>query len=368
MFICRTGRAQHLLEPGPVARLVAWLDADGDPPPRDIRALNPFRDARLGRAQALVRRAAIARAPGGDAAAIAAMLGAATGPGWVYLNAGHENLSASVMQGARAAGLGRAVLIHDLIPLEHPQFAGPGASERFRALIDAAFDADLLLANSADTAARLRRRAPGAAVVTAPLGIDLPRPAGPGDPGGFVCLGTIEPRKNHALLLVVWERLWRRLGPAAPVLHLVGRRGWRNEAVFDTLDTAPFMGRAVIEHGPLDDGRAAALLAAAQALVFPSLAEGYGLPLAEALALGTPVIASDLPALRETGGDVPDWLPPDDADAWYRAVTGYAADPSPAREAQRARLCGWRVPTWADHFRGAEKAMETVLVQATQGG
>ena len=71
------------------------------------------------------------------------------------------------------------------------------------------------------------------------------------------------------------------------------------------------MGRTVHEVGTPDDAALAAEIASARALLFPSLAEGFGLPLGEALAAGTPVIAADLAALREIGGDVPDWLSPD---------------------------------------------------------
>jgi glycosyltransferase involved in cell wall biosynthesis len=78
--------------------------------------------------------------------------------------------------------------------------------------------------------------------------------------------------------------------------------------------------------------------------------EGFGLPLVEALHHGTPVIASDLPVFREIGGGIPDFLDPLDGIAWRELILAYAADPSPARDAQLARLKGYRAPTWSDHF------------------
>ena len=190
--------------------------------------------------------------------------------------------------------------------------------------------------------------APPAGVV-APLGIDARgRAAAAHD--GFVVLGTIEPRKNHALLLDVWGRL----GADAPTLHIIGRRGWMNEDVFARLDRFP---RGVIEQGALSDERTAELIAGARALLFPSFAEGYGLPLGEALAMRCPVIASDLRALKEVGGVVPEWLPPDDAAAWEAMAQDYARHGSERRAAQINRMQDWRAPTWAAHFEAAERVM-----------
>jgi hypothetical protein len=104
----------------------------------------------------------------------------------------------------------------------------------------------------------------------------------------------------------------------------------------------------------------ARLLAGARALLFPSFAEGYGLPLAEALALGTPAICSDLPALREVGGAVPEFLDPLDGPGWREAVLHYAASPAPRRDAQLTRLAGWQAPSWADHFRAVDRLLAHV--------
>jgi glycosyltransferase involved in cell wall biosynthesis len=81
----------------------------------------------------------------------------------------------------------------------------------------------------------------------------------------------------------------------------------------------------------------------------PSFAEGFGLPVVEALAQGVPAICSDLPALRESGSGVPDYLDPSDAAAWLAAILDYTDD-SPRRRTQLARLAQWCAPRWDDHF------------------
>jgi glycosyltransferase involved in cell wall biosynthesis len=93
----------------------------------------------------------------------------------------------------------------------------------------------------------------------------------------------------------------------------------------------------------------ASLLRGARGLLLPSFAEGFGLPVIEALASGVPVLCSELPALRESGGGVPEYLDPLDAKAWRTAILDYAGD-SPRRAAQLTRLAGWRAPTWDGHF------------------
>jgi glycosyltransferase involved in cell wall biosynthesis len=249
-------------------------------------------------------------------------------------------------------------LVHDLIPASHPEYASPSGAKRHLLRVNSfAGLADGIIANSSATAqALLPHLSQGAdepRVITAPLGIDTPLPdphypvpAGP----YFVCIGTIEPRKNHLLLLNLWRDLAQRLGADTPKLLLIGRRGWENENILDMLDRCPALVGKVREYSKLPDNVVAKLLQGARALLFPSFIEGYGLPLAEALALGVPAICSDLPALREVGGDVPEFLDPLDGLGWRRLILDFAQDDSRVREAQCRRLAGWSRPNWGDHF------------------
>lgn len=74
------------------------------------------------------------------------------------------------------------------------------------------------------------------------------------------------------------------------------------------------------------------------------------MPVTEALLVGTPVICSDLPALREAGGDVPDFIDPLDGPEWIRAIMDFSANRSDRRDRQLERLNGWRAPSWRDHI------------------
>ena len=119
---------------------------------------------------------------------------------------------------------------------------------------------------------------------------------------------------------------------------LVGQRGWETENVIDMLDRCPALRGTVIEHNALPDAAMVPLLSGARALLLPSFAEGFGFPVIEALQLGVPALCSDIPALRETGGAVPEFLDPLDGPGWHRAILDYAAPESPRRAAQLARL------------------------------
>ncbi|MEM9060062.1 MAG: glycosyltransferase family 1 protein [Pseudomonadota bacterium] len=352
---------QYLLEVDAVGDLLGWIEDGDDRPSLDLRGyLQVQRDLSLRTAQSLVRRMARAVA---SPAGVATMLREHMPGSGLYLNVGHDNLDAALMASLTRAGFGRAAMVHDTIPLDHPAFARHGTVETFRAKLNAAFRADLLLANSQDTADRMRGHGAEQQIVTAPLGIDPVPAAASSAPPAFLVLGTIEPRKNHALLLRIWRALWDQMGEASPRLTILGRRGWENRAVFDLLDSEPMMGRTVIEAGTPNDDTLAEHLASATALLFPSHAEGYGLPMAEALAAGVPVIASDLPALREVGGEAAEYLEPSDVETWKQRVLDYAALGSPQRAARVAAIGDWQAPTWAQHFRIIENAIETILVQ-----
>jgi glycosyltransferase involved in cell wall biosynthesis len=259
-------------------------------------------------------------------------------------------------------------LIHDLIPLVHPEFARSGQAEKHkRRIITTAAMADAIIVNSAATALELApwlaARQDRPLIAVAPLGVSPPSVDAP--PVAlrpyFVALGTIEPRKNHLLLLNLWRQFASTMGGAAPRLVVVGRRGWENENVLDMLERCSALDGLVRESGSLPDREVASLLRGARALLFPSFAEGFGLPLAEALALGVPALSSDLPALREVGRQVPEYLDPLDGMSWRSAVLDYARPDSASRRAQLGRMSGWKAPTWEGHFIEVERLFANLL-------
>lgn len=280
-----------------------------------------------------------------------------------YLNVGHTGLH----HAALTAWIGkhdlRAVyLIHDLIPVTHPQFCRPGEAAKHALRIkNALASARGIIGNSQSTLDEL-------ATFAASCGLAMPphvvagisgKPLSPTrqapllDRPYFVTVGTIEGRKNHRLLLKVWDQLVSELKDHAPVLVVIGQRGWEADEAFRRLDHPGDLAHHVLEIGSSDDEELAGWIADARALLMPSFVEGFGLPVIEALDLGTPVIASDLPVYRETVGDIPTYLDPNDQTAWEDAVKAFMTD-SAQREQQLAKLEDYVAPTWSDHFSKVE--------------
>ena len=273
--------------------------------------------------------------------------------GFLYLNLGHMNFDAGLFAAVHAAGGRVAVMLHDTIPLDHPEWSAPGVAERFARETSALSGADLLIHPSVDVQTRAARHLGPLPSAVMPLAVDPPRPGAlpPGvdaEEPFFVVLGTIEPRKGHGFLLDLWEAM----GPQAPMLHVVGRRGWRNGDILARLDAPP---PQVREWPGLPDPQAMAILSHARALLFPTRAEGFGLPLLEAEALGVPVLCTDLPVLREVGGEYPIYLPEGDLYLWRQRIETLARGPRPP-PVRPAIARG----TWEDHMARVLSAVSEV--------
>ena len=235
----------------------------------------------------------------------------------------------------RAAGV---VSVHDLAYLRLTDTVD-AASARFRALVPRSIRrAGAVLTLSQVVADQIREAyAPSVPVVPVPLGVagawfdakpsEQVR-ARYGLPSEYLLfVGTLEPRKDLRTLLAA-----RALLPDAPPLVLVGASGW-GEQVDLTGCLTP---------GYIKDADLHSVVAGAAALVLPSRDEGFGLTVIEALAAGTPVVASDLPVLREVGGDVVTYAAAGDPPAFADALARVLGDPGDrlARQA-RARIFTW---------------------------
>jgi glycosyltransferase involved in cell wall biosynthesis len=300
----------------------------------------------------------------------------------LLLNVGHTGLNHPGYARWLATRVATPVfMIHDLIPITHPEFARPDEGARHRVRMRTMLEtAGGLILNSRSTHDSLiqyafdeKLRMP--ACVVSPLGVDLrslsakspdsdshrdeelPFEASGSQPY-FVMLGTIEARKNHWFILQLWRRLVEQLGDAAPRLLIIGQRGWEAESAIDMLDRCEMLRNVVFEISSCSDARLAYWLRGSSGLLFPSFVEGFGLPLAEALSMGTPVIASDLAVFRETvaatdGGVT--FIDPLDGPGWMRAIQAQATLTPIQLAAQRSQIEeAFSAPSWEQHFRLVE--------------
>lgn len=158
----------------------------------------------------------------------------------------------------------------------------------------------------------------------------------------LLAVGEIQPGKNLATLARAFARVARDL---PHTLVLAGKRGWQARRILEEIAATPAGGRVNVL-GYVDEPTLLALYRRADAFVFPSLYEGFGLPLLEAMAAGAPVISSDASSLPEVAGDAAVLVPPTE-DALADAILRLARDPSlreelAARGARRARRFSWR--------------------------
>jgi glycosyltransferase involved in cell wall biosynthesis len=317
-----------------------------------------------------------------------------------FLHTGHNDAeAASLWRNIRWHRLRPVFFVHDLIPLSHPQYCRAGEASRHALRVDRMLQGTAVIANSQATLDELTRYAQHANRLMPPSCVAM-LAAGASFSSSYnttksianysistsekchiffqnttsthyyVVLGTVEPRKNHALLLEMWRSLAAQADDQAntntnaPHLVVIGQPGWDTDAVQAQLREPGGFAGLVHWVTDCDDAHMVQWLRGARALLFPSFAEGFGMPMAEALALGTPVIASDLPVYREFALDVPLYLPANDAAAWLHAVRAYVPEGSPERAAQCSRMQALELPTWQQHFARVDSLLSSLNVAA----
>jgi len=253
--------------------------------------------------------------------------------------------------------------IHDLAPLRFPErYSAQVRVSLKRGALQAARDADLIVCPSWATAVEVEALldVDPARLRVVPHGVDLP--ADDADPDAVrvleargirapyvLWIGTQEQRKNiHAVL-----DAFAMLAPEHPDVSLVlhGPHGWLGSEVADGIQRRGLDGRTVVSEGSLDVPTLVALYANASVFVLPSLYEGFGLPLLESMACGTPVITSNQSALPECVGDAGLLVDPLDHHALAAAVQRVLDDSALAAELSEAGRKRAAAFTWAETAR-----------------
>jgi glycosyltransferase involved in cell wall biosynthesis len=259
-------------------------------------------------------------------------------------------------------GIKFAILVHDLIPIKYESFVEPHHTVQYRNwLRDAIPLADIVFSNSKYSRTALIQFAaePGwrlPRVEALEMGSALDdrfiagEPLMTSFPARYVLfVSTIEARKNHRLLFRVWQRLVHRHGADfVPSLVFAGKIGWLVDDLLTDLEASDYLNGKIILLRNLSDAELQEAYRCCLFTVFPSLCEGWGLPIAESLAHGKFCVASNRTSIPEVGGNLVDYFDPSDEDDALAKVERPLIDPG-YLAAREARLRAEYHPrTWAD--------------------
>ena len=245
--------------------------------------------------------------------------------------------------------------LYDLIPVTEPQYFYSETTRQFLVWVTAVLqNASHIICNAGATKAALAKLCgelecdtPPCTVI--PLGADFkqggkaeqaPLPEGLTPEKYVLMVGTIEPRKNHALLLDAVKPLSER----GIKVVFAGRIGWNMDAFQKKMAAHPQNGTDFFFFEGPTDAVIRALYANALAVVFPTKNEGFGLPVIEAYQHGTPVLASDIPVLREVGGELADYFDNTSVDSLVAAVDRLLAGDTRAKK--KEAIAAYRPRTW----------------------
>jgi glycosyltransferase involved in cell wall biosynthesis len=271
------------------------------------------------------------------------------------------------------------VTIHDLAVLHVPETLSLKVRWSLLPFLEATVERAAAIVTVSESVAREVAEAwPAAAprIVAIPNGVEAAfRPASAQEaaatrarldaPDGYALYaGTLEPRKNVGTLLDAWEQLARERGGDMPPLLLAGPYGWRSRALERRI--AALAGAGVRKLGWLEPGELVRTIAAASLFVYPSLYEGFGLPVAEAMACGVAVVCSDRSSLPEVVGDAGLLVDPEDPQALAGAIARLLDEPALGAELGRRGVARAARFTWAESARRLAAVFDRVL--GSRGG
>jgi glycosyltransferase involved in cell wall biosynthesis len=284
------------------------------------------------------------------------------GAGW-----GVPGYMKHIADAKRRYGIKFATLVHDLIPIENESFVEGRHVVQFRNwLQDAMPVADTVLTiskHTRDALLRLRTQAgwplphvetmePGSGLTDRPMaGEDRRTMSFP--PRYVLFVSTIEIRKNHRLLFRVWQRLLERHGGAVvPILIFAGQIGWLVEDLLAELEASNYLDGKIVLMPGLSDAELHQAYRSCMFTVFPSLSEGWGLPVAESLVHGKFCVASNRTSIPEVGGNLIDYFDPSSEDDALAKIERLLLDPGYLKARETRLRAEFRPRSWADCVHG----------------
>ncbi len=267
------------------------------------------------------------------------------------------------------------VHVYDIISITHPQYCVERGVYNFMDYLDAHLEyADAIIVNAQATLDELRKLAdtlgcklPDSRVIF--LGADFKRKNREGtskvsqeladivqNKPYILMVGTMEPRKNHKLVMKAYDQGLKKLGYQ---VIFAGYMGWNMEAFAQELKEHPDFQKGIYHLEGLDDASVSYLYENAKCLAFCSYTEGFGLPIIEALQRGTPVLAADVPVLREVGGEYCIWFEQDNVEDFVARVRDL--NNVERYQAYKNKISNFVPKGWDETLIHVNRCMEEVL-------
>jgi len=273
-------------------------------------------------------------------------------PGDILLTMGafwsHPGYAAMLESQCKRLGLRYALLVYDIIAIRRPEWCDPSFVQMFQSFIDRMLPmCDIVLAISRATAEDVSAYAHERDIPLSGPVVPIPMGSGFGGmltesstapstrssrlppPGSYALfVSTIEARKNHLLMFRVWRRLLEELPrDRVPTMVFAGRVGWLVEDLMKQIANSNGLdGKLIVVEHP-SDAELTALYQGCRFTVFPSLYEGWGLPVTESLAFGKPCLIADRTSLPEAGGTLARRFDPDNLHDAFEAIRDVILDP-----------------------------------------
>lgn len=248
----------------------------------------------------------------------------------------------ALLQRLKQNGVRTALLVYDLIPLTHPQFVNARSAHVFRvkamnilSLCDFALCISEFVAKEVQ-AILLAEHGRNIPTLAVQLADELPKfPSksfaaltGLAGVASFaLCVSALDLRKNHLYLIKVWQILIEKFGARVPTLVLVGRWGWRSEALRGVLKNTRNLDGKVVILNNIADWQLSQLYQNCAFSIFPSLVEGWGLPIGESLSHGRPCFTSESSSMPEVGGRFARYFDPTNPANGAEVIGEYIGEP-----------------------------------------
>lgn len=267
---------------------------------------------------------------------------------------------------------------YDLIPVLYPQYCVSDVARRFTGyFIDVAEGSDLTLCISRQSEKDLK------ALLSSVGGVQVPTHIFPlgdnvqtvaGEPSQAVAqlvqepyilfVSTIERRKNHEVLYRAYHLLCAQgFKDKLPKLVFVGMPGWGVSELLMDMQLDPLVQGKIVQLNHVSDSDLSHLYQHAQFFVFPSLYEGWGLPVGEALAMGKAVLCSDRGSLPEVGGNLVKYVDPWSPHAWAEAILTLSTDKGALASIEADVQAHYSIRTWQDACHSVKGALDQLIAQ-----